>query len=82
DVSDLDTDNFGTGFDIRLAPDHTDLSFVPSTANITKNTSQNSVRIEWPNLDGATTSKTLSLYIDLPIDYQPFDDSLFLSNIF
>lgn len=82
DVSDLDTDNFGTGFDIRLAPDHTDLSFVPSTANITKNTSQNSVRIEWPNLDGATASKTLSVYIDLPIDYQPFDDSLFLSNIF
>lgn len=82
DVSELDTDNFGSGFDIRLAPDHTDASFVPLVANITKNTSQNSVRIVWPDLEGATTSKTLSVYVDLPIDYQPFDDGLYLSDIF
>ncbi|MEM9984017.1 MAG: hypothetical protein AAF804_02885, partial [Bacteroidota bacterium] len=82
DVSELDTDNFGTGFDIRLAPDHSDLSFVPSTANITKDLSQNSLTIVWPDLSGPTTTKTLSVLVDLPIDYQPFDDGLLLSDIF
>jgi len=82
DVSELDTDNFGTGFDIRLASDHSDISFVPLTTNITKDASQNSLQIVWPDLDGPTETKVLSVLVDLPIDYQPFDDGLLLSDIF
>ncbi|MEO0473551.1 MAG: hypothetical protein AAF206_28320, partial [Bacteroidota bacterium] len=82
DVSEVDTDNFGPGFDIRLAPDHSDPGFVPSTANITKNTASNSIQIVWPDLTGTTESRTLSVFVDIPIDFEPFNDGLFLSNIF
>ncbi|MEM6348855.1 MAG: CARDB domain-containing protein, partial [Bacteroidota bacterium] len=82
DVTTLDTDNFGAGFDIRLASDHTDPAFVPLTANITKSTSGNSLQIIWPDLEGSTVSKTVSVLVDIPIHYQPFADSLSLSDLF
>ncbi|MEL7529658.1 MAG: isopeptide-forming domain-containing fimbrial protein [Bacteroidota bacterium] len=82
DVSEVDTDNFGNGFDIRLASDHTDPSFVPLTADITKSTAGNSLQILWPDLEGTTVSKTVSVLVDIPIDYQPFADGLALSDLF
>lgn len=82
DVSDIDTDNFGSGFDIRLAGDHSDGSFVPLAADITKNVNQNSITIEWPDLEGPTSSQILSVLVDIPIDYQPFADDLSLSDLF
>lgn len=82
DVSDVDTDNFGPGFNIRLAGDHSDGSFVPLTADISKNVSQNSITIEWPDLEGPTSNQVLSVLVDIPIDYQPFADELSLSDLF
>jgi len=76
-VFDVATLNLTFGTDIRLGPNDT-LGFAPTS--ITVDPAENSLRIEWPNVD-TTTPETIEVDVDIVVEDDPFADRLFLSNL-
>ncbi len=76
-VFDVTSLNLTFGTDIRLGPGDT-LGFTPTS--ITVDAAENSLRIEWPDVD-TTTSEVIEVDVDIVVEDDPFADNLFLSNL-